>query len=692
MPVPSAVSTRGEAFDDALLRQRPSLLAERIGTMDAGELEAIEIAGGVRFGDERIELPAHWFPAGDCQRLSRRQWRWASMATDLHPVGSSGFEAARLAVLRALVAAWILPTRGSCCTKVLKPSSYVRQRVQPLLYLAREILAVEDTRPALDEVFSQLTDTQAQRAVAATAQAYAGGAPKMLRALDQLCARGAIKDWLPRATSLVPGWTGKGAPVPERSRRGAAPPTVDTDQPVPYQPLPDRFVSEAGWRALWLIENLGPVLIGCLAGLSDEDVLISMLRRSTLSQEKIHSSRAEIVKRYFSQLVDRDKFECLPFTLYIGKGRRGGRGVAPMTSWSPGGFEALMECATVLQGCHIFVVSLSMGARWSEVASLTRDCLSCGEADQGIDRAEGTTWKLVDKMGGTTRDWPLSPTAVNAIRQQVRLAQILSPHSNHLWVARGGAGQWGALHCADGPLARLAIATGTEALLEGSSFHSHRFRKTIARLAALALVGAPKILMDLFGHRSIEMTLHYILSDPGIAAEIEEVAKGMATMLGRQAVETAQDNGGPAAEALRAYLQASFAERRFGTDDIREVAEILTANGKAVALVRPGILCTKQPGQAGPCTQRVGHPDPSRCKVDCDHRLELAAARHDAERAIEQAVQMLRDPDVAENEMMGAFWLGQAKTHAARFRDLAARYANHPEFAELLCSGEGAAA
>jgi hypothetical protein len=375
--------------------------------------------------------------------------------------------------------------------------------------------------------------------------------------------------------------------------------------------------------------------------------------------------------------------------MLIGTGVEHSRKSTSITAWPPKRFNSLKQCLTFLQTSHLFVVLLAMGARWNEVSGLTRRCLGPGEAAWGEQRVEGKTWKLVDDTGGAGRDWPLHPLAAQAIQQQVKLANLLAPALGSLWVpqlrTRFGIPLDGLANATE-HLQRFAAATGAMPFMAGTSLHPHRFRKTVARLAALALVGAPKILMDLFGHRSIEMTLRYILSDPSLAAEVEEVAKAQVIMLGERAITTAESNGGPAAKALRtAFAGAVRGDRKpLGADDMREAAEILTMQGKSVQLVRPNVLCTKGPHEAGPCTRNVGHPDPSRCKARCDHRLELAAARDDVDKAISQCVAMLHDAAVADDEMQWAFWRGQLSHHIARFEDIGAKWRRFPDVMRFL--------
>jgi hypothetical protein len=128
----------------------------------------------------------------------------------------------------------------------------------------------------------------------------------------------------------------------------------------------------------------------------------------------------------------------------------------------------------------------------------------------------------------------------------------------------------------------------------------HRWRHTVARLVALSVVGAPKVLFDLFGHQDIEMTLHYMMSDPTIAEEAVLVAKEMTYALAKRGIADLIEGGGsgPAAASLRQQLPRAMrmGEEEFDTG-LRETAEVLTYEGKTWSLVREGVICTKGLGE-----------------------------------------------------------------------------------------------
>jgi hypothetical protein len=657
----------------------------QIGDMTVEQLSAVRITPLSTLGDRLIEFPKAWLPSGALQFRSRRIIDLGKLASASHPVGSPTYQRARAVVLRMLLVLWVVPRHLARGTLAIKPSTYIGQ-CQILIQIAR--LALEMGQMSGGTLFAGLSHD------AALAVMNSPGLPKstsrggLLRALFHLSKRGIIGDWVSETALSI---TAPDATA-ERNRRGDPVLRSENDDKETWQPLPDLFVTEFGWRCLWFMENLGPGLIDCYSKCSRESV-----RRKSHSEIIANRLRhEEIILSYDWRSTGGGRIDNLPFEIeMVGQDEENGNLKRATAAWPPRYIRPFRRCIGFLQTCHIVVVLLTTGARWSEVAGLTRQCLETEQPDDHTPRLEGRTWKLVDGIGGAVRDWPLHPLAVKAIKQQISLAEKLRPKGGHLWVPMRET--WSeidveSLDQAADHLQSFAIATGAAQFLSGTALHPHRFRKTVARLAALALVGAPKILMDLFGHKSIEMTLRYILSDPSLAAEIDEVAKAQVIMLGEQAVANVDRNGGPAAKTLKAGLSGAMRGDRkpLGAEDIREAAEILTMQGKSALLVRPNVLCTKGPREAGPCTKNVGHPDPSRCKAHCGHRLEVAAARDDVDKAISQCVAMLHDAAVTDDEMQWAFWRGQLMHHIARFEDIGEKWRRFPDVMRFI--GEGIAA
>jgi hypothetical protein len=289
-----------------------------------------------------------------------------------------------------------------------------------------------------------------------------------------------------------------------------------------------------------------------------------------------------------------------------------------------------------LQSLNLCVIAFCTGARDSEVAA-AEDNLT----GDGPGRLHSVTFKLVARVGGKERDWPLHPVAVKALEVQHDLAFPVRPaDQKHLWVMIGKNDKMGQ------PLLKLtdAIANAVKHLglthLTGTNrAHMHRWRHTVGRLVALSVIGAPQVLLDLFGHRDLDMTLRYMLSDPWIVEDAMRVAKETSFVMAENAIAETQEGetSGPAAPRLKEGLIAAGmrrGEEAFATTTLRETTEVLTFHGRQWTLVRDGVICTKLLGEAGPCTQERGAPDPGSCRTDCSHRLETARAKQSCESAL----------------------------------------------------------
>jgi hypothetical protein len=333
-------------------------------------------------------------------------------------------------------------------------------------------------------------------------------------------------------------------------------------------------------------------------------------------------------------------------------------------------------------------------------------------ASNDMTFVSGRTWKLVDHHGGESREWVLPDLAMSAIEQQVKLVRICErigrrttriskiKEGTHLFgqIGTASADARKRMTHANGPLQWLTIALGVNPKPGGQRLRVHRFRKTIARLAALAITQAPKVLMHVFGHRDIEATLYYILEDKELQGDIETVARELRVMTAHEAVvaiwkkeEAANEErySGPAeamlSRAIEVERQAAHQRgEHFGAKNIWRLAEIVSLRGKAWQLVRPGIFCTKYPGtESGPCNQSRGRPEPSRCQSQCKHRLETPLARQDAEGSIEQCVEGYRRACRKRSDHMREFWSRQCAFHLPRFSDLREKWSRNKSVREM---------
>ena len=518
---------------------------------------------------------------------------------------------------------------------------------------------------------------------------------------------------------------------------GPAVPPASPAETEPHLPLPDEYVSEMGWKSAWLTKNLGPSLVDAL------EAFQGFWRRAAMT----NVSTATLSRWCFDYLkahewVDASGacIDALPFPLKLNQlgasRRKGAREAEVAFEWPPRNAAQVLGLCRTLQTAHMFITGLSMGARRTELGTLKRTCVQY--ATDGRPYAEGRTFKLVRRHDGEERDWQLPDLAVQAIEQQARLVSLFERLSgighprdpdefevgDHLWGQGGGGGRGSR----DAPLSNAAIgsslleyarALGMDKAPGGQALRPHRFRKTLARLVALAITHAPKILQDVFGHKSIEMALYYILTDKDLMAEIEEVAKELRVMRAQEVIRdlvSADETqaalikaagtsstsivglnlggyGGNAAVTVHRALNMhrDNAHRRgedWGATEVRELAEILTMQGRTWQLVRPGVLCTKAIGQAGPCNKKRGQPEPARCQTKCDYRLEEAWHREDVDATIAEALQLYEDELSRGEDLVAELWAGQVRANIGRFPDLETKWMANPKVRELVSSGE----
>lgn len=520
-----------------------------------------------------------------------------------------------------------------------------------------------------------------------------------------------------------------------RAMKGKKSFTEKPEEKDAHKPLPDEYVAQMGERSLWLIQDLAPNLLNIAAEMADLWTATSSmgLAPSTVADKRNVGVRAILDRHEWRDHKGR-AFKNPPFSLKlpmetgIGKiNRVKKRGPDPGESvWPPRTYMHIKGLLGVVQAAHYFVAALSMGSRQSETLSLQRNCVVY--ATDNRPYANGRTYKLQQRHDGQARDWLLPDYAVKALEQQTRLVRLteyiaaVTPKDSrpaaadkkptHLWAqisARTGSDATRPLLDINQALVRHAIALNMSTAPGGQKLRSHRLRKTLARLVALALTQAPKILMDVFGHKSIEMTLHYILSDKALRADIETVSRELRVMRCKEVVDrmveadsvaTSGDAdklagyGGLSAVIFRDAVK-SYRERvhrrgeQWGVQSAVELAQLLTLQGTAWEQVRKGVICTKFPGQAGPCNKRLGRPEPSKCQSTCNHRLEEAFLRDDVDGAIEDALRAYENETASGELLSAAFWAGQLRAHVPRFPDLRKKWMTHATVRSLLDGRSG---
>lgn len=646
---------------------RHRLKPEAIQHLDRAGLLAIQEALGFGVAWGAPEIPLAWVPPGPRQALGNRRIDFASLLD--HAKTDADHELARLAITRFALLHWLAP-RTASRSRLPAVATWFKHLRCTVLLADRAL-----SKPARSEtgLFDRLDPTDFEAV-------YQDRAESALRAWLEYADRGLLDD-CPRVQ--------RDATKREHDRRDEA--TVANQLPSAreFTPYPDDFIAELGWRVAWFVEQAGPALLDCAEKMyAVQDVGEEHAHRTDIAKlQRLRAARKQVVCDHdWASLSNH-----LPFELHYHT-RRGAT-----LPWPPTQAGEVKNYLSLLQSCHLVVLLLSTGSRAGEVHSLRTN------AATDEQRLDGRTYKLVFAEEGAARDWPLPELGVQAANQQARLAAIVKqegrrlapnvPETDNLWVRFGHGEKDAALgdelrtpaSALVGSLVEYFGLTGQVG--EDTRIHAHRFRKTLARLVALAVVGAPKILMDLFGHKTIEMTLTYILSDKALRAEVEEVAKAQTVMLAERIIATAEQNGGPAAAGVAQAVRDAKArkgEEAFGAQDVHELAEILTLGGRTFQLVRPGVLCVKQPQQAGWCTKLVGHPEPSRCGSTCAFRLEEAAHMQDVDDALAECVARLERAQAEDDAMQAALWEGQVLAHLPRFEALRTKWSTHPTVATFL--------
>jgi len=643
-----------------------------------------------------------------------------------HTVLQTLFDQALLACMRYLLLCCYGPVslrthRDALDRTVLTQLSYI---YLPSLAAASLSKALKRSTPeswsalsAENACFSRLTfgDVQHLSRSAGELRSYRGELTRM----QMLRSKGWWIDAPSQADPTLPAVLSGPAPVPAKQPK--------TD---PHQPLPNDYVSVMGQRSYWLIHHLYPNVERILRAFQ---AIWREASITDLSPGQVSYRCSAFLRQFQWTNATGAPIKRVPFPLKLSEHGRiakatkefvsnKGDGDVDLSAWPPTGLAQIFGLARAIQGAHYFISGLSMGSRHGESLTLPRYCIK--EAQDGTPMANGRTYKLVLRHEGEERSWPLPQLAIQALQQQAVLANLLEklssttslkepdsiPEGSHLWVQVGGANTDRALPVGSSGLTFLlqayAEVLGMDSTPGGQKIRAHRLRKTLARLTALALADSPKILQQCFGHKSIEMTLYYILTDKALAAEIDTILDELRVMraekvvkdmvLAREGSQVVADGyGGKGAVKVRRVLEERMrAHTREGKTwtlvDIREIAEVLTIGGKHWNVVREGVLCTKVIGQSGPCNRHRGKPDPTHCQSDCDHRLEDNSIRAQVDASIEYALRCYDTEMAAGRDLAAAAWAGQIRANIQRFDDLSAKWIQVPAVRQLVETDIGA--
>lgn len=492
---------------------------------------------------------------------------------------------------------------------------------------------------------------------------------------------------------------------------------------TPYPPLDDAWLMEIGPRVLWVVTELAPNLLRLLERLPS--VLTRVRRRDQQSDVSLQFSsliQEELQREPWLDSLGRPLVPLFRFQTGAA-GRVGERGKYewPIQNWTQ-----VCMLSTTVQAAHMFIALLATAGRIGEGATLDRSCVAM-HAD-GEHFVHGRTYKLKHAIFGEQRNWPAPAMLIRALGQQARLAAAwdwlpvsqtdampTSPQfDNQLWVSIGtkgqgpdGAVQWGPA------LVELAKRLGVDPRPGGKRVHPHRFRKTTARLAGIALWNSPVVLKQLLGHKDIEMTLHYILSDPGIREEAEKVLRELRVINCAETLQQVRDavkNGLPnpfggiggarlASAVIEHEAREQQSERQWTTETPYGLAVEYTMNGKGWRL-GTGFICSKLPHEAGECRKGAsrhgehGEPLISNCQRTCPQRIDLpeqiaqARQQRDVEEISEGYVAIATQACEDGQLLVAAGCLQQLNDELEGWPDIKARYDARPDVQSLVAALE----
>lgn len=473
------------------------------------------------------------------------------------------------------------------------------------------------------------------------------------------------------------------ADEPERDRYGEPDYEAPVEENKKWQPLPMEFVSQMGWRSLRLIKNIAPTLLDAIeAAVKVPDVT----HRANGRELTKSSGRSQTLKSRDKVIVEWQWKDDSGQSVHdLGFDCRLQTGEAII--WPPRTFTQAMAIAhRLVKPAHLWMVLLGNGSRNSEVVSMRDDCLV--QAHNGSCRWKGRTYKMAGITGGSEIDAVVPEIITQSILQQMRLASItkknLGVEGSSLWVGQTVEG----LKNLSEPLNSYVDFLGLRHLLgeDNPSCHEHRFRKTLAKIAALALTNATMILKDCFGHTDPAMTLlSYIIADPSIAQEVIKVQKELTIMMSIDVINNLETMGGPGALGLRQraddYLKR-IGKSKFEPQDTYEFARRETFDGRSWMMLSPGILCTAPHDVtqvSTPCAVGQRRHNPANCRTECEWQLLLKGYYvTQADDTVDYALKNLHRAIDADDEAMIAFWVGQAKAWLYRYDEVAEKWKDHP--------------
>lgn len=478
----------------------------------------------------------------------------------------------------------------------------------------------------------------------------------------------------------------------ERDRKDEPEVQAPVDTNKQWQPLPLDFVAEAGWRAVQIVQSVAPTLLDAIEAALQFRVTHGRAgKRLGPSRSKLltTSARDKVIADWDWRDEKAESLRTLKFPFHQ-KTQANGKGkkyIYEDLTWPPRTYAQAMTFAhAMVKPAHLWMVLLGNGNRNSEAVSMTTTCLT--PEPNGNFTWKGQTFKMTGLTGGHEVKVVVPELIGQSILQQIRLCELTRRakgwNGDALWI--GDTSE--ELRNLSQVLNSYVDFLGLRHLLgdDNPSCHEHRFRKTLARLVALALTNSIMILKDCFGHTDAVMTLlSYIESDPTIAMEVIKVQKELTIMMAVEVIDDREIAGGPGAQALRERADEHLkriGKSKFDPQDAYEFARSETFDGRSWMLVAPGVICTAPHDitqVSTPCAVGQKHHNPANCRTGCDWQILLKGfQKTQADDTVEYALKNLERAIDEEDEAGIAMWKGQAKTWLYRYDEVANKWKDHP--------------
>lgn len=499
--------------------------------------------------------------------------------------------------------------------------------------------------------------------------------------LQRYGALGAITDFLPdfpHLSAIQPAVRGDVAPTTDAPRN----PHDNTTNT--FLPFPDQYLAEAGRRWMFYISEIGPNLIRICKDwkyLSEPGDLLTRRKISdgrtgdlapSSVKRPLGARRGNYLKAFDWRASDGNPLSCIPFEC---------EGLV----FPPTNLKELTKLISLHQGAIFQVSALLSAGRQGELLTILR-----GSIEDLTETSDGSGYELVsrlirkssDRSAGAPADWPVPIDLIPGLANQAAISAALhKTPSAYIWV---GLNYNNFGHTRIDPhyiVSRFPGEHGLTSLLgDHQNAHAHRFRKSLVRLAVLALDRAPTTIMMILGHRDLGPALAYILADPNIRGE-------MRTMLGDHRVEIALEVGealdecaGLGAQSLRDLRERYFHNAKVPTNERvqrrsqREfIAAMLLDGGVDIKIIGPGIVCIKPLEGSGLCHRKGRPPNPSLCQSTCQYRLDQPSRKPEIREIIENLLDDLEDPKIARSEHSN-WWKAELIDHLNLFPDVRSEY------------------